>query len=233
MSQHLLRPTRYHLPLFRNLLSHLPDQPLFQLWQTGLTFLGLVCGMLAAACMKPLWSKNYERLVNPRIKNAGKDYCLGLVGDHSEWNVYGEGNSRPFTMITAYYALYLKARELCLFPVDSNLHRVYDTVELIYCTSYRESVESQSGSPQNFPRSQCELSTFLFRSSSCSVIKGGLSFWTNCPHFGAISGPFTLSGSVSPHSPSLYFSHMLFLLSQLLKSGISVHLQLSIHRSHA
>lgn len=35
----------------------------FVLWQTGLTFLGLVVGMVAAVLSNPLWHKNYVRLV--------------------------------------------------------------------------------------------------------------------------------------------------------------------------
>jgi hypothetical protein len=34
----------------------------FVLWQTGLTFLGLVVGLVAALLTNPLWQKNYQRL---------------------------------------------------------------------------------------------------------------------------------------------------------------------------
>lgn len=35
----------------------------FVLWQTGLTFLGLVVGLLAGFLSNPFWHRNYERLV--------------------------------------------------------------------------------------------------------------------------------------------------------------------------
>ena len=35
----------------------------FVLWQTGLTFLGLIVGLLGAALTNPLWHNNYQRLV--------------------------------------------------------------------------------------------------------------------------------------------------------------------------
>lgn len=35
----------------------------FVLWQTGLTFLGLIVGLLGAVMTNPLWHKNYQRLV--------------------------------------------------------------------------------------------------------------------------------------------------------------------------
>ena len=35
----------------------------FVLWQTGLTFLGLVIGLVAALFTNPLWQRNYHRLV--------------------------------------------------------------------------------------------------------------------------------------------------------------------------
>jgi hypothetical protein len=46
----------------------------FELWQTGLTFLGLVVGLLVGFLMNPLWYRNYLRLVrNAREKNGGKE----------------------------------------------------------------------------------------------------------------------------------------------------------------
>ena len=33
------------------------------LWQTGLTFLGLVVGLVAALLTNPFWHRNYQRLV--------------------------------------------------------------------------------------------------------------------------------------------------------------------------
>ena len=43
----------------------------FNLWQTGLTFLGLMVGMLLAIASSPLWHKNYLRLLhnNPERKS--------------------------------------------------------------------------------------------------------------------------------------------------------------------
>lgn len=44
----------------------------FQLWQIGLTFVGLLVGMLAAISTDPLWHKNYVRLVRQREQNGGE-----------------------------------------------------------------------------------------------------------------------------------------------------------------
>lgn len=44
----------------------------FELWQVGLTFLGLFVGMLIGITTDPLWHKNYVRLVRNREKNGGE-----------------------------------------------------------------------------------------------------------------------------------------------------------------
>lgn len=44
----------------------------FQLWQVGLTFVGLLAGMLAGILTDPLWHHNYLRLVRQREHNGGE-----------------------------------------------------------------------------------------------------------------------------------------------------------------
>ncbi|KAH8593985.1 major facilitator superfamily transporter multidrug resistance [Bisporella sp. PMI_857] len=44
----------------------------FSLWESGLTFLGLVVGFVAAIFMNPIWHKNYLRLVEKSNSNAEK-----------------------------------------------------------------------------------------------------------------------------------------------------------------
>ena len=44
----------------------------FELWQTGLTFLGIMVGMLIGILTDPLWHKNYVRLVEKRERNGGE-----------------------------------------------------------------------------------------------------------------------------------------------------------------
>jgi hypothetical protein len=41
----------------------------FNLWQTGLTFLGLAIGMVAGVLTNPLWRRNYLRLITNANKN--------------------------------------------------------------------------------------------------------------------------------------------------------------------
>jgi MFS family permease len=45
----------------------------FVLWQTGLSFLGLMVGTLLAALTNPLWHKNYLRLVENSKKDLAED----------------------------------------------------------------------------------------------------------------------------------------------------------------
>jgi MFS family permease len=48
----------------------------FNLWQTGLTFVGLGLGMILAVFTSPIWHKNYDRLVRKaeiRCKNDGSE----------------------------------------------------------------------------------------------------------------------------------------------------------------
>ncbi|KAB8293881.1 hypothetical protein EYC80_009360 [Monilinia laxa] len=44
----------------------------FQLWQTGLAFIGLFIGMMFAAATDPFWHKNYVRLVKQREQVTGE-----------------------------------------------------------------------------------------------------------------------------------------------------------------
>ncbi|KAK9483564.1 MFS general substrate transporter [Lipomyces starkeyi] len=44
----------------------------FQLWQVGLTFLGIFVGMIVAVALDPLFSRNYERLVQQREAAGGE-----------------------------------------------------------------------------------------------------------------------------------------------------------------
>ncbi len=44
----------------------------FQLWQVGLTFVGLLVGMLAGILTDPLWHRNYIRLVQQREQDGGE-----------------------------------------------------------------------------------------------------------------------------------------------------------------
>jgi hypothetical protein len=44
----------------------------FELWQIGLTFLGMLAGMLIAISTDPLWHKNYVRLVRKREEAGGE-----------------------------------------------------------------------------------------------------------------------------------------------------------------
>jgi hypothetical protein len=38
----------------------------FNLWQVGLTFSGLVIGIIGSAALDPLWRKNFKRLVDEK-----------------------------------------------------------------------------------------------------------------------------------------------------------------------
>ncbi|KAK9360809.1 hypothetical protein V1504DRAFT_453319 [Lipomyces starkeyi] len=44
----------------------------FQLWQVGLTFLGIFVGMVAVVALDPLFSRNYDRLVQQRQAGGGE-----------------------------------------------------------------------------------------------------------------------------------------------------------------
>ncbi|KAI9877664.1 MAG: hypothetical protein M1830_003183 [Pleopsidium flavum] len=44
----------------------------FELWQVGLTFVGLLVGMLVGISTDPLWHKNYVRLVRQREQDGGE-----------------------------------------------------------------------------------------------------------------------------------------------------------------
>jgi MFS family permease len=44
----------------------------FNLWQTGMTFLGLLIGMLSAILSDPIWHHNYIRLVRDKEKQTGE-----------------------------------------------------------------------------------------------------------------------------------------------------------------
>lgn len=44
----------------------------FSLSQVGMSFLGLLVGMLIATCSDPLWRRNYARLVHKRERKVGK-----------------------------------------------------------------------------------------------------------------------------------------------------------------
>ncbi|KAI9666081.1 MAG: hypothetical protein M1821_004016 [Bathelium mastoideum] len=44
----------------------------FNLWQTGLTFMGIFVGMVIGICCDPLWRRNYARLVRQREKAGGE-----------------------------------------------------------------------------------------------------------------------------------------------------------------
>lgn len=44
----------------------------FNLWQTGLTFVGLMVGMLSAIATDPFWHKNYLRLLQKREDTTGE-----------------------------------------------------------------------------------------------------------------------------------------------------------------
>jgi hypothetical protein len=44
----------------------------FQLWQVGLTFLGMLVGMMIGIATDPLWHKNYVRLVRRREEMGGE-----------------------------------------------------------------------------------------------------------------------------------------------------------------
>ena len=48
------------------------DNHNFELWQTGLTFLGLLVGQLLGVATDPWWHKNYVRLVQNRRKHGGE-----------------------------------------------------------------------------------------------------------------------------------------------------------------
>jgi hypothetical protein len=52
--------------VFRNVYN-------FKLWQVGLTFLGLLIGMLLAIVSGPIWDWNYLRLLRKREKEAGQE----------------------------------------------------------------------------------------------------------------------------------------------------------------
>jgi hypothetical protein len=45
----------------------------FKLWQVGLTFLGLLIGMLLAIASDPIWHWNYIRLVRKKEKETGQE----------------------------------------------------------------------------------------------------------------------------------------------------------------
>lgn len=44
----------------------------FQLWQIGMTFLGIFVGMIAGISTNPLFHKNYQRLVRQREERGGE-----------------------------------------------------------------------------------------------------------------------------------------------------------------
>jgi len=44
----------------------------FELWQVGLSFLGIFVGMIVGLATDPWWHRNYLRLVNQREKNGGE-----------------------------------------------------------------------------------------------------------------------------------------------------------------
>lgn len=44
----------------------------FNLWQIGLTFIGLMVGMLLAIASDPIWHKNYVRLLDKRERETGE-----------------------------------------------------------------------------------------------------------------------------------------------------------------
>jgi multidrug resistance protein len=44
----------------------------FNLWQIGLTFIGLMVGMLLAIASDPIWHKNYIRLIDKRERETGE-----------------------------------------------------------------------------------------------------------------------------------------------------------------
>src|SRR5271155_5586870 len=45
----------------------------FKLWQVGLTFLGLLIGMLLAIASGPFWDWNYLRLMRKKEKETGQE----------------------------------------------------------------------------------------------------------------------------------------------------------------
>ena len=45
----------------------------FELWQVGLTFLGLLIGMLLAIASDPFWDWNYLRLMRKKEKETGQE----------------------------------------------------------------------------------------------------------------------------------------------------------------
>jgi hypothetical protein len=45
----------------------------FEQWQTGLTFLGLIVGILAAVSSNKFWQRNYQRLVANAKNVVGRD----------------------------------------------------------------------------------------------------------------------------------------------------------------
>jgi hypothetical protein len=45
----------------------------FNLWQGGLTFFGIIVGILIGAAMDPLWRRNYRRLVRIREGETGEE----------------------------------------------------------------------------------------------------------------------------------------------------------------
>lgn len=44
----------------------------FNLWQVGLTFSGLLVGIIIAVASDPLWRRNYVRLIRNRELNGGE-----------------------------------------------------------------------------------------------------------------------------------------------------------------
>ena len=44
----------------------------FELWQVGLTYIGIALGMLIAIATGPLFRRHYERLVQTREDNGGE-----------------------------------------------------------------------------------------------------------------------------------------------------------------
>ncbi|ETN39929.1 uncharacterized protein HMPREF1541_06156 [Cyphellophora europaea CBS 101466] len=44
----------------------------FNLWQTGLVFLGIFVGMVSAMATDPIWHKNYKRLLDKRERETGE-----------------------------------------------------------------------------------------------------------------------------------------------------------------
>ena len=65
----------------------------FSLSQVGMSFLGLLVGMLIATCSDPLWRRNYARLVHKRERKVSK------LGEYEpEWRL-PPGKRMPFALV--------------------------------------------------------------------------------------------------------------------------------------